>query len=41
MDNGHVLQWYRWQHWLAEREHRFFAQLVWANAYNMEAELNR
>jgi len=32
--NGHVLKWYRWQHFLAERDRRFLAMFIWAHAVN-------
>jgi hypothetical protein len=35
--NAHVLQWYRWQHFMAHRQHRFFAMLHWATQHNTEA----
>ena len=34
--NGHVLKWVRWQHFWAARQHRFFAQAVWATQYELE-----
>lgn len=37
LHNAHVLIWYRWQHWRAEREHRFLAMLVWSTCYAQEA----
>jgi hypothetical protein len=37
LHNGHVLKWCRWQHWLAERQHRYFAMLVWSTCYDQEA----
>jgi len=34
--NDHVLKWMRWQHFMAVRQHRQFAQLVWATEYKIE-----
>jgi hypothetical protein len=34
--NAHVLQWYRWQHFMAHRQHRFLAMLHWATQHNAE-----
>jgi len=36
MNNGHVLKWMRWQHFMAVREGRQFAQCVWATNYRIE-----
>jgi hypothetical protein len=36
-NNEHVLKYYRWQHFLAEKENRHLAQLVWWTAHNTES----
>ncbi len=38
--NEHVLKWYRWQHFLAVKQGRQFAQSVWARSYNDERGFN-
>lgn len=37
LQNAHVRLWIRYQHWLAERQSRFLAMLVWSNCYAKEA----
>ncbi|WP_293934036.1 hypothetical protein [Iodobacter sp.] len=39
LDNGHVLMWYRWQHFWATSERRYFAMLVWHTSYMNEMKL--
>lgn len=35
--NSHVLKYYRWQHFLAEKTGRYLAMCVWATLHNQEA----
>ena len=36
--NAHVLKWIRWQHFMAVRERRYFAQAIWAKNYEIEKD---
>lgn len=36
VNNAHVIKWIRWQHWLAERQHRFLAMFYWSVSYDQE-----
>lgn len=34
--NAHVLTYYRWQHFIATRQHRVLAMVYWGNLYSEE-----